>query len=143
MGSYNFVNLTTGLKPGNSSGGSVDNKIIYTIVQDNVAAYSALSFSAEGCNWNLEFEDLNTLSVSLPSDYLGADLCFYTGSGQNITDSEDAFQVAVYKLLEILDFDLDGRIDVVFTSQDLEISSTEITGIPFDWSTEMQVRTWY
>ena len=140
---HNLINLTTAIVPGNSSGGSVDNKIIYTIVQDNVAAYSSLSFSAEGCNWNLEFEDLNTLGVSVPSDYVGFDNCYYTSGGQNITDTEDAFQVAVLRLLELLDFDSDGKIDVGFTSQDLGISSTEITGIPFDWSTEVQIRTWY
>ncbi|MCH7850434.1 MAG: VWA domain-containing protein [Nanoarchaeota archaeon] len=143
VGSYNVVNLTTGLKPGNSSGGSINNKIIYTISQDNIAAYSSLSFSAEGCNWELEFEDLSTLSVSIPSSYNGLDSCFYTSLGQNITDTEDAFQVAVNRLLELLDFDKDGLIDVGFSAQDLGISSTEITGIPFDWSTEMQVRTWY
>ena len=39
-------------------------------------------------------------------------------------------------------FPKNGKIDVPFNEQDLQISLTEITGIPFTWSTEVQVRIW-
>ena len=51
-------------------------------------------------------------------------------------------QSAVMKLFELLDYDSDGSIDVAFNEQDLQISSSEISGIPFEWSTEIQVRVW-
>lgn len=138
----NVVNLTTGLAPGNSTGGSTSNKIIYTVVQDNVGAYSSLSTSADGCIWELEFGSGTNLSINIPSNYSGNNLCYYTSSGQNISNTNDALQIAVRNLLELLDFNSDGKLDVEFNAQALDISSSEITGIPFDWSTEMQIRTW-
>ena len=68
--------------------------------------------------------------------------CYYTSFGQNISNQNDASQLSVKKLLEQLDYDLDGLLDVKFSEQDLQISSSEIKGIPYDWSTEIQVRIW-
>ena len=81
-------------------------------------------------------------TVAVPSTYSGGDNCYYTGAGQNVSNSNDALQTAVKKLFSLLDYDSDGKIDVIFSDQDLQISSSEISGIPFDWSTEIQVRVW-
>ena len=49
---------------------------------------------------------------------------------------------AVYNLLKLLDVDSDNKVDVKFSEQDLQISASEITGIPYTWATEVQVRKW-
>lgn len=141
--SSNVVNLTTGLSPSNSSAGSDKNKIIYTTLQENLAAYSSLSGVADGCIWTLEFSNGDISVVSVPDDYSGSEECYYTTTGVNISNSNDAIQDAVLELLYLIDFDSDGSLDVGFGDQDLQISSTQITDIPYDWSTEVQIRKWY
>lgn len=137
----NIVNLTTAVSPTNSTAGSNYNKIIYTIKQ-NASSYSEIKASAEGCRWNLEFEDNTKLAIAVPDSYSGTDNCFYEEMKQEY-NSNDAIQVAVYNLLKLLDLNLNGKIDIKFTEQDLRISSNEITGIPYAWYTEVQVRRWY
>jgi len=144
----NTINVTTGVTPLNSSAGSINNKIIYTISK-NATSFSAISSSAEGCIWHIQLEDNSEISASVPSTYSGSDNCYY-----NVTlpvgvtdryDINDAFQSAVYNLLLELDLDdpINWKIDIPFTEQDLQISLTEVIGIPFTWSTEVQVRIWY
>jgi len=138
----NVIDLSTGSPLGLSTEGSSSNKIIYTILQTNVSAYSSLSSVAEGCIWNLEFESGNQISVNVPLSYAGTETCFYITSGQNISNGNDAMQIAVLRLLELLDFNTNGKLDVEFTSQDLKVTPSALVGIPYDWSTEIQVRTW-
>lgn len=142
INSTNIVNLTTGLSPANSSSGSLSNKIIYTILQSDIATYSSISSVSVGCNWFIEFEDLTNLTVEIPEGYNQTEDCYYASSGQNISNENDAMQSSVLRLFELLDYDNDGKIDVFFNDQDLGITSSEISGIPFEWSTEIQVRVW-
>ena len=137
----NLIELTTGLAPENSSGGSEENKIIYKIIKD-MNSYSSISASADGCIWSLEFEDSTNLTINVPNNYSGEERCYYE-SEQKSYNSNDAIQTAVYNLLKLLDFNSNNRLDVKFTEQDLDISSSEITGIPYGWSTEVQVIKWY
>ena len=51
-------------------------------------------------------------------------------------------QEAVYKLLRILDLNLNNKIETKLSENNLQISPNEIEGIPFTWSTEVQVRIW-
>ncbi|RMD45901.1 VWA domain-containing protein [Candidatus Pacearchaeota archaeon] len=138
----NQINLTTGLNPSNLTEGSSENKIIYTIKRDNIAAYSSLSAIADGCYWHIEFENNTFADLNVPSDYSGSDNCYYNSSVRSISNAQDAVQVAVKRLLELLDFDNDGVVDVKFDAGDMSINSSSISGIPYSWSTEMQVRTW-
>ena len=141
----NVVNITTGISPDNSSSGSEYNKIIYTLVR-NISSYSPIVAFADGCYWNLQFEDDTTLNVLIPSDYLGGEQCYYNASehtkADSLPDENDAVQIAVFELLELLDIDQNGKLDIKFTEQDLEIDFSQIVGIPFDWDTEAQVRKW-
>ncbi len=137
----NLVKVTTGTSPDNSTFGSQYNKILYTIKQ-NASSYSEIVALAEGCIWNLEFEDNSNSTLFVPEDYLSTDLCYYKSTGQNISNDEDAIQLATLSLLQLLDSDSDGRIDVKFTEQNLEISASEITGIPYIISSEIQARRW-
>ena len=153
-GVVNTVRLTTGYSPGNSTYGSEFNKIIYTVKQ-NVSSFSEVVARAEGCIWQIEFENGDIITTPVPGGYSAypPEYCFYNsteqvcGSGRDCTDGDhpdaDAIQIAVYELLQLMDFDDDGRIDVLFTEQDLQMSSSEFSGIPFTFSTEVQIRKWY
>ena len=82
-------------------------------------------------------------TITFDTTVSGSDTCDYT----NVSHSEpaigkDAIQSATYDLLEMLDLDSDGKLDIKFTEQDLEISSSEIAGIPYDYSMEVHVRKW-
>ncbi len=138
---FNTVEISTGTSPSNSTSGSNYNKIIYTLRQ-NASSYSEIVALAEGCIWNLEFEDSSASILYVPTNYAGSDNCNYKSTGMNISNDEDAIQLATFSLLSLLDPEGDGMIDVKFTEQNLEISASKITGIPYIISTEVQVRRW-
>jgi len=138
----NNITLTTGWAPGNSTTGSVDNKIIYTILRDMISYNSSIASVANGCIWRIEFWDGTNLTSPIPTNYSGSNLCYYDQINQ-VYDMNDAIQTAVYNLLKLLDLDNDGRLDTKITEQNLQISASEVTGIPYDWSTEVQVRRWW
>jgi len=137
----NLIKLTTGVDAENSTYGSEANKIIYTIKQ-NISSYTEIVAFAEGCIWTLDFEDGSNQVIHVPDYYYGSKECSYQASGTNISNENDAVQLATYGLLKILDPDLNGKIDVKFTEQNLKISLNEITGIPYIISTEVQARRW-
>jgi|SRR3989344_3166814 len=141
----NYVNLTTGVSKTNSSSGSQYNKILYTL-ERNASVFSEPLASASGCQWEVQFEDDSVLNVSVPSSYDGNDKCVYNATRHSILDSiynsNDAFQVAVFYLLEDIDLDSNGKIDIVFNEQQLQISLSEIEGVPVIWAIEVQARVW-
>lgn len=137
----NSIRLETGIAPDNSTVGSISNKVIYTAIK-SFSAYSDISPFVDGCVWTIEFQDSSYLNVSIPSSYSGSDSCYYTSLGQSY-DINDAADGAAFELLKVMDLDLDHRVDVKFSEEQLNIDITEINGIPYSWSTEVQVRTWY
>lgn len=143
----NQVKITSGISPSNSSGSSPSNKAIYTIMR-TASGYSDISAFANGCTWTIQFEDDTFLTTDIPtnySDFGGTDTCSYTsavGSVGEPSDGIDALQSAVWNLLELLDLNENYKLDVKFTEQDLQIDSSQITGIPYDYSIEVQVRKW-
>lgn len=142
----NFASVTTGVSPSNQSSGSVNDKIIYTIIK-NASTFTDIMTKAEGCVWEIRMEDDTTLTVSIPSTYSGSDLCYFDDVDEDrkegyIANEFDAYQVAVKQLLNQLDFDNDGRSDAILSGEDFDITLSEISGIPFDYSTEVQVRRW-
>lgn len=54
----------------------------------------------------------------------------------------DAIDDAVDRLLSQLDADADGKLDLIIDQNNLEIDSLDISGVPYLWSTEVQVRVW-
>ncbi|RMD67488.1 VWA domain-containing protein, partial [Candidatus Pacearchaeota archaeon] len=141
-GQTNTINLTTGTTPDNSTQGSAYNKVIYTAFK-NATSFTPVLARADGCNWTIDFYDDTQINISVPSNYNGNEQCSYTsGTTGTIASSQDALQVAVLELLRELDFNSDGKVDVKFTSQDLQLSTNEIVDIPYVWSTEVEVRTW-
>ncbi len=142
-GSTHVINITTSTGPGANFSGSEYNKIVYTILKE-ANSFSPILGSANGCAWTIQFEDLSNVSVTVPGNYSGSSTCTYNlaSPAGSIADNDDALQVAVLNLLREIDFDSNGLADVSFSSQDLQIDTTQITGIPFAWSTEVQVRVW-
>ncbi|MCH7568381.1 MAG: VWA domain-containing protein [Nanoarchaeota archaeon] len=146
----NNIIITTGISPENSTFGSLSNKIIYTIAK-NVSGFSPISASANGCIWHIQFEDDTEIEVGVPSG--SEDHCYYnitlpdgssTPSGGRVANGNDAFQIAVRNLLRELDLDSpwNNKVDIKFTEQDFQISLTQLTGIPFVWSTKVEARIW-
>ena len=114
--------------------------MIYTVVK-NASGFSPIVSLAEGCAWEIQFEDNTNLTTKIPEDYSGSEECYYTENNLQY-NVNDAIQTAVFNLLKELDTNLNNKIDIEFTEQDLLIDLSEITGIPFPWSTEVQVRKW-
>jgi hypothetical protein len=137
----NNITLTTGLKPDNSTEGSISNKIMYKLLR-NISSFTPILPRAEGCIWSLEFEDNTTSMFSVPKFYFGTDICNYESGNIGISDDNDAIEVAVLSLLRLLDLDNNGKIDMKLSDENLVISSSEINGIPYSWSTQVQVRRW-
>ncbi len=134
----NPVKIISASSPSDSGTGSTSNKVIYKIVKSFVS-YSDIYSSAQGCEWNITFEDDSEMFIDVPSNYSGSNTCNYKQEDYN---ENDAIQVSTYNLLKELDFDNNDKIDVKFTEQDLKISSNKFTGIPYTWDTEVQVRVW-
>lgn len=135
------VTIVTGVAPTNTSTGSTYNKIIYSVLK-NASSYTPIVANAQGCNWTIQYEDNSNSSVMIPATYSGLNTCKYQVNNQ-IYNDQDAYQVAVYRLLQLLDLDSNQKVDVKFSDQNLQIDQSSVTGIPFTWATEVQVRTWY
>lgn len=140
LGSNNTIVLTTGLAPGNSSEGSSSNKVIYTVIRP-ATGYSKISPSASGCLWTIEFEDSTNSTIPVPANYSGSNTCSYTSSSVSYNDN-DAVNNAVYNLLTGLDLNSNHKVETKFSEQDLVVSSNEVSGIPYTWNSEVQVRVW-
>jgi len=142
----NNVTLRTGLSAGNDSEGSINNKIIYTISK-GLTSYTSVSATADGCNWEVEFENTN-LTMSIPSDYSGSETCKYSQAEKycdvysNCEGATDATQIATYNIFKLLDFDSDGKLDVELSEDNMQITTSNLEGVPFLYSTEVQVRKW-
>jgi len=136
----NRVKITIGSGTGDSSINSSYDKIIYTLSRPSTG-YSPILASASGCNWTIEFEDSSNLTLTVPSNYTGTSTCYYT---QNLVtyNPNDAIDFALHSLLAILDLNSDNKIDAKFSQQDIDLTSNEISGIPYAWSSEIQVRVW-
>jgi hypothetical protein len=144
----NNLSLERGIKAGETTSGSINNKVIYKVLKP-LDSFSKVSAFADGCTWHIQFNDYYQ-STDIPSDYSGSN-CFYNEStnqqgncnGVPCMDSVDAIQIAVYNLLKSLDFDLNGIVDVDFSEDNLEITTSSLEGIPFIYSTEVRINRWY
>jgi len=137
----NNITLITGISPENSSEGSENNKIIYTLVK-NFSSYSSIQAHASGCSWEIEFEDNTNYTLKIPKNYSGQSLCYYKEGKQEIGDENDAINIAVLNLFRSLDSDSNGKIDIKINEQNLGVNSYEIVGVPYSWSTKVEIRTW-
>lgn len=124
--------VNIGESPTNSSGCSLNNSVVYTALVPSATSRTPVLPTAEGCVWTIEFEDESNSTAPIPSDYSGPNTCSYTSSSISY-NPDDALQVAVYQLLEELDFDEDGRLFISLGEEDLEIITTEVEAVPYLW----------
>lgn len=136
----NTIKITTGLNPLNSSGGSSSDKIIYTLLKPS-SGYSKISSSASGCAWTVEFEDSTNSTMNLPSNYSGSDKCCFTSNSISYNEN-DAIDNAVFDLFSNLDLNKNKKLENKFSEQDMQVISNEVSGIPFAWASEIQIRIW-
>lgn len=137
----NQVFVTTGISPLVSFNGSKNNKIALTFVKP-AFAYSAISIIADGCNWTITNGNNNNISFLVPSNYTGTDQCKYVIGQSPQYDNNDAYDLAIIDLIRELDFDGDGDIDVSLSQQNLKVDAITVQGIPFTWSSEVEIRVW-
>ncbi|MFH1451575.1 MAG: vWA domain-containing protein [archaeon] len=138
----NSFRISTALSSGgNFTGGSIYDKIIYTLIKE-FGSYSPIVASAEGCIWLIEFEDGTNSTISIPPDYNGTGSCSYTSWSEPSYNSNDAIDLGVYGLLLKMDLNGNKKIETKFSEGDITFSSTEVSGIPFTWDTEAQMRVW-
>ena len=132
LDAQNTITVRTGDSPDNQTASSEANTIIYTGRVPAASTRTPVLERAEGCTWTIENVDGSTQTSTVPAAYNGSNTCSYTS--QEISyDTQDSMQVAVYSLLEQLDFDNDGSIFISLEAEDLEIILTEISSVPFLW----------
>nr|MCK4930502.1 hypothetical protein [Nanoarchaeota archaeon] len=141
------LTIETGDSPINRTGCSANNSLIYTALVPSATARSEVVEHIEGCEWNLQFED-DTFSIKpIPGDYSGSKKCSYTEHNYTLADGAydptDAYDVAVYNLLTILDFDDNGKVFVNLDAADIEIVLTTVSSVPYLWGpTLVKARVW-
>lgn len=111
---------------------SFNDSLIYTALVNTTVERSTVLPSAEGCHWAVEFEDGSYLNVSVPSGYTGSEECSYNSTAI-VYDSTDTYHVVVYQLFDSLDFDGDGRVFVNLDEQDLQVTVTIVSSVPYLW----------
>jgi len=136
----NDITISTGISPTNSTGGSKDNKAIYTLLLGGTSSFTGVLAYALGCNWYLEFQDGTSSTIKVPSTYTGTSECNHTGADYA---TNDAYNVAAYELFSQLDIDGDGRLEVNLVSQNIDVDSVLVSKVPSLWGPAVvEIRVW-
>lgn len=138
----NSITISTGLNSTSATGGSFDNRVIYSLLLNGFADYSAVVSSADGCSWNVAFEDETFSTIKVPSTYSGGDSCSYTASSKTY-DADDALDNSVYRLFNNLDADKDGKLEFNIDSSNLNVNTLTISKVPSLWGPAViEIRVW-
>jgi hypothetical protein len=114
--------------------------VIYTLLLNGFADYSAVVAKSDGCSWTVNFEDGSASTIKVPSSYSGADICSFAGK---IYDSNDALDNAVYQLFSNLDIDKDGKLEVNIDENNLNINTLTVSKVPSLWGPAIvEIRVW-
>ncbi len=136
----NLVRISTATSPGNYTGGSVDDKIIYTLLIPNFVSHGGVFSKADGCVWQIQFEDGTNATFALPGSYSGTEQCSFSPKSYSPNDAVDD---SIYRLLTLLDFDNDGLLDAKFSAGELDVNLLTLSSVPFLWGpTIAEVRVW-
>ncbi|MBW2990347.1 VWA domain-containing protein [Candidatus Woesearchaeota archaeon] len=131
----------------NRTGCSDNNSLIYTALVPSATARSEVVEKTEGCNWTIQFEDDTFSTKPIPADYAGTKKCSYTETNHTLADGAydptDAYDVAVFGLLDALDFDNNGKVFVNLDAADIEIVLTTVSSVPYMWGpTLIKAKVW-
>jgi hypothetical protein len=134
--------VRTGDSGENFTGCSLNNSFIYESQVTASVSYSDVLEKAEGCNWQIEFDNLGSTIVDVPQGYSGTKNCFYTNALIDY-DQNDTYDDAMFKLLDNLDFDNDGRIYVDLEEKNFVIGAISVGKISYPWGPAIaEVRVW-
>ncbi len=136
----NAITISTGTNTTNSTGGSSDNRVIYTLLLNGFADYSAVVAKSDGCAWTVSFEDGTATTIKVPPNYNGADICSFSAKTY---DTNDAMDNTAYQLFSNLDIDKDGKLDVNIDESNLNVDTLTISKVPSLWGPAiLEVRVW-
>lgn len=144
-GSLNNITLKTGDEPTINTNCSNNNSLQYVGLVNASTGRTGVISGHEGCNWTIESEDGNNVSIMVPEDYLDSRQCNYTNATFRLNhySPESTYDVAVFKLLQGLDFDTDGRTLINLEQENLEIKVLLVTGLPYQWGPSLlEARLW-
>ncbi|MBN2111629.1 hypothetical protein JW707_00870, partial [Candidatus Woesearchaeota archaeon] len=140
IGDNNTITVKTATDPGNMTGGSEYNKLIYTVRIDSLLDYGGVFLESEGCIWHVEFEDETNDTIKIPSDYSGAEQCYYANATYS---TNDALDDATYRLFSNLDFDGDGKLEVSLDENNIDLDTLTVSDVPSLWGPAIvEVRIW-
>lgn len=136
----NNVTITSGVGPLNDTGGSEDDRAIYTFLAKNSLGYSALGSRAEGCIWTIRHEDNSTGIIDVPTGYSGNKTCDFENA---IYDPDDSLDAAFYQILSYYDFDDDGLVDILIDESSIRTEEATVSDVPSLWGPVLaEVRIW-
>ncbi len=140
LGEYNNITIHINDALKNASSGSPSDRFIYTVWLRNSVDYSDVLPRGEGCNWSVNFEDGTGTYITIPESYNGTKKCYYYNASYDIGDAVDS---VVYNLLNYLDFDNDGLLEVKIGADSVKMDSLAISKVPTMWGpSEIQTRVW-
>ncbi|MFP4116757.1 MAG: vWA domain-containing protein [Candidatus Aenigmatarchaeota archaeon] len=117
----NTVYLDTSSSAGNFAGGSPDSRVIYTVAVNGSVGYGDSFPKYEGGNVTVELATGESYNLSV-------------GNSSDVWDPErDAMDDMVERLLDKLDVNDDGKVDMRISEENLEISDTKTGGIRYFW----------
>ncbi|MDD5111005.1 MAG: VWA domain-containing protein [Candidatus Altiarchaeota archaeon] len=131
-GVNNTIHIETGDGQYTRTGCSGDSRAIYTVRAKMMVDYGDVFQTAEGCEWTMEFEDGTTLTAKIPISYNGTEQCYYTSSNQTAS-AYDCIDNSIYRLMKHLDFDNNGRVDVLFNPDTVKFEVIQAGGVKSLW----------
>ncbi|MFH1229850.1 MAG: hypothetical protein V1678_05525, partial [Candidatus Aenigmatarchaeota archaeon] len=138
------LNLSIGDAPNQDLNCSPNNTLIYSaLINSSIARTDIVPYQA-GCNWTIQFEDETFINVKMPTSG-GHMNCNYTNESHALTEniSNDAYNLAVYTMLNDLDFDDDGKVLLNLAEEDFQIAVTLATNLPYmNGPAMMEIRIW-
>ena len=143
-----LFSIALGANSSNEVSCSMNDSLIYIGLVSAATNRTIVLPLSNGSLWLVESEDNKTKNISVPLGYNGTKLCTYTNASiycydTYCTNTTDAYDFAAYQLLTQLDPDKDGRVSVNFQEEDLEISVTLVTDVPYLWGpTLVKVNAW-
>ena len=138
----NNIVIRTGDGPANYTGCSKNNSLIFTGLVKSYIDYALPLANASGCNWTIELELGDFRNLKAPSGFDGASNCRFTNTSLEYNPN-DAYDTAVYSILDMLDFDKDRRLDIDFDENDLTLDYITLSDVPSLWGPSIiEVRVW-
>lgn len=140
-GAHN-ISMGTGDTVINSFNCSLNNTLIMRGMIQSAVTYSDVLEKAVGCKWNIDFDDGSNIVLNVPPEYNGTKTCYYTSL--NISyDANDTYDDAMFRLMDQLDFDDNGKIFVNLDENNFIINAISVQKVPYPWGPAIaEVRIW-